>query len=167
MRGYQQADAAAATAFIERLSPPIFQYFVAQVRDRSRAEDLLQDFWIRLHKARHTYRPGEPVLPWAYAIARRVKVDEYRKTRRVRGHEIQSEHLPDSPAPPSEQTSSLDFLALLESLPSSQRETLLLLKVSGLSLEEVARATNTTIGAVKQRAHRGYERLRKLLGVDQ
>jgi len=38
-----------------------------------------------------------------------------------------------------------------------------MLKVNGLSIEEVARATSSTIGAVKQKAHRAYERLRKLL----
>lgn len=46
---------------------------------------------------------------------------------------------------------------------STSSETLL--KVSGLSLEEVARATSTTVGQVKQKAHRAYERLRKLLGT--
>lgn len=44
-----------------------------------------------------------------------------------------------------------------------QRETLVMLKVSGMTLEEVARATSSTVGAVKQRAHRAYERLRKAL----
>ena len=38
-----------------------------------------------------------------------------------------------------------------------------MLKVDGLSIEEVARATSSTVGAVKQKAHRAYERLRKLL----
>jgi RNA polymerase sigma-70 factor (ECF subfamily) len=53
---------------------------------------------------------------------------------------------------------------LLKSLPDSQREILLLLKVSGMSLEEVARATGVSIGSVKQKAHRAYESLRKRLG---
>ena len=52
---------------------------------------------------------------------------------------------------------------LLATLPESQREALLMLKVGGLSLEEVARATSSTAGAVKQKAHRAYERLRSFL----
>ena len=48
-------------------------------------------------------------------------------------------------------------------IPEAQREVITMLKVGGLSLEEVARATLSTAGAVKQKAHRGYERLRKLL----
>jgi RNA polymerase sigma-70 factor (ECF subfamily) len=38
-----------------------------------------------------------------------------------------------------------------------------MLKVDGLSLEEIARVTSSTTGAVKQKAHRAYERLRKIL----
>jgi RNA polymerase sigma-70 factor (ECF subfamily) len=56
-----------------------------------------------------------------------------------------------------------DFETLLASLPESQREVITMLKVSGLTLEETARATSSTVGAVKQKAHRAYERLRGLL----
>ena len=73
MSGYQQADGEATATLITRLSPQIFQFFLAQVRDRSLAEDLLQDFWLRVHKARHTFRAGEPLLPWVFAIARRTR----------------------------------------------------------------------------------------------
>jgi len=53
---------------------------------------------------------------------------------------------------------------LLATLPESQREVVALLKISGMSLEEVARATSSSVGAVKQKAHRAYEKLRQLLG---
>ena len=74
MDRYQRADGEAAAALVTKLSPQIFQFFLAQVRERSQAEDLLQDFWLRVHKARHTFRTGEPLLPWIYAIARRTRV---------------------------------------------------------------------------------------------
>jgi RNA polymerase sigma-70 factor (ECF subfamily) len=164
MRRYQQADTDAAVTLVNRLSPQIFQFFLAQVRDRAQAEDLLQDFWLRIHKARATFRPGEPLLPWIYAIARRVRVDQYRRTKRIREHEFQSEELPDAPACEPAKRSLPKMVDLLKSLPASQRETVLLLKVSGLSLEEVARATGTSVGAVKQKAHRAYEKLRKVFG---
>lgn len=53
---------------------------------------------------------------------------------------------------------------LLRTLPEAQRQTILMLKVAGMSLEEVARASGTSVGAVKQKAHRAYQALRKLLG---
>ncbi len=52
---------------------------------------------------------------------------------------------------------------MLATLPESQREVIVMLKVSGLSLEEVARATGSSVGSVKQKAHRGYEKLRAIL----
>ena len=165
MERYQQADSEAVGQLIERVSPQIFRFFLAQVRERSRAEDLLQEFWLRVHNARRTYRPGEPLLPWLYAIARYTQVDNFRRRSRVNRHEVQTEALPDVSAAPLEEDHSSDELRdLLAPLPASQREVLVMLKVNGLSLEEVARATGTTVGSVKQKAHRAYETLRKLLG---
>jgi len=164
MRAYQQADSAAADMLFNRLSPQVFQFFLGQVRNREQAEDLLQEFWLRIHKARATFRPGEPLLPWVYAIARRVKVDQYRRTRRVKEHEYQTEQLPETVVHEPKSSSLPEMAELLKTLPEAQRETVLMLKVSGLSLEETARATGSSVGAVKQRAHRAYETLRKLFG---
>jgi RNA polymerase sigma-70 factor (ECF subfamily) len=164
MSRYQQGDSEAASILITRVSPQIFQFYLAQVRNRAQAEDLLQDFWLRIHSARRTYRPGEPVLPWLYAIARRVQIDDYRRWRRTRSHELQTEQLPDRPTAESAPSRVPDMSDLLKDLPEAQKQAVLLLKVAGLSLEEVARATGTTVGSVKQRAHRAYSTLRKTLG---
>jgi RNA polymerase sigma-70 factor, ECF subfamily len=165
MRRYQQAEADAASLLIDRISPQVFRFFLAQVRDRSRAEDLLQDFWLRVHKARPTYRSGEPVLPWIFGIARRVRIDDYRRRSRIGQHEFQSEELPQRAAQKSGPAIPYEVRDLLKNLPKSQRETIILLKVLGLSLEEVARATGTSVGAVKQKAHRAFETLRKIFGA--
>jgi RNA polymerase sigma-70 factor, ECF subfamily len=164
MSRYQQADGEATATLIARLSPQIFQFFLAQVRDRSQAEDLLQDFWLRVHKARHTFRTGEPLLPWVFAIARRTKVDQYRRSKNIKSHEFQVEELPEVGSRELERKNTPALAELLQNLPAAQRETIWLLKVSGLSLEEVARATGSSVGAVKQRAHRAYEKLRKVFG---
>ena len=165
MHRYQQSDSEAAAELVNQLSPQIYQFYLAHVRDRPLAEDLLQDFWLRIHSARRTYRPGEPVLPWLYAIARRVRIDHYRHTKRWRDHEMPREYFAERAAsqhaPPA---TSARMEELLETLPATQQEVILLLKVSGLSLEEVARATGTSVGAVKQKAHRAYEKLRAVFG---
>lgn len=163
---YQQADSDAASMLVRKLSPQIFNFYLRQVRSRSEAEDLLQEFWLRLHNACHSYRPHEPVLPWAFAIARRVQVDHYRRWSRIKKHELYSEDLSGmAGGQPDRVPSKLDDL--LATLPASQREVVLLLKEAGLSLEEAARATGTTVGAVKQKAHRAYEALRKVFGKEQ
>jgi len=53
--------------------------------------------------------------------------------------------------------------ALLAPLSRGQREIIEMLKIAGMSLEEVARATSTTVGAVKQKVHRAYKILRKTI----
>jgi RNA polymerase sigma-70 factor, ECF subfamily len=166
MQRYQQADANAAGELVAELSPQIFRFYLAQVRNRTQAEDLVQEFWLRVHRARKTYRPGEPLLPWIYSIARHVRVDQYRRLKRVQDHEIATEQVPDRPATLEKGTTSIDLNKLLSTLPASQKETILLLKVAGLSLEEAAQATGSSVGAVKQKAHRAYTTLRKLFGGD-
>ena len=159
---YQSGDPAAADELIHRISGKLHAFFSAPMGDRSLADDMLQETWLRLHRARHTYRPGEPVLPWVYAIARRVRVDQYRRRVRVEKREIASDRLHRVPqASPARETPS--FAELLAPLPESQRVVLIMLKVNGLSIEEVARATASTVGSVKQKAHRAYTRLRALL----
>lgn len=163
MSGWQAADQEAATALIERISPILLRYFRAQPAGRRHAEDLLQETWIRVQKARHTWRPPEPAMPWILAIARHTLLDGYRKTRRIERREEQVDVLPSvaAPDPPSEPDTALD--ALLAELPASQREIIVMLKVSGMSIEEVARATASSAGSVKQKAHRAYQKLRERL----
>src|SRR6202042_350700 len=87
---YQQADEIAARSLIEQLSPQLYRFFAAQLGNPDDASDMLQDAWLRIHRVRHTYRPGEPLLPWVYAIARCVRVDNYRRRRRIESHERRS-----------------------------------------------------------------------------
>ena len=162
MARYQQGDAAAVTALIQRLSPQLYRYFLAQFVSRRYADDLLQETWLRVHEARHTYRAGAPVLPWLYALARNVRVDHYRKTRRREEREQQVEALPEIAAAGSPAPRGPDLEAMLRDLPESQREVLIMLKVSGMSIDEVARATASSAGSVKQKAHRAYEKLRRV-----
>ena len=65
---------------------------------------------------------------------------------------MQVERLPDVPAPESAEAGNVDFETLLAALPESQREVLVMLKVSGLSVDEVARATGSSPGSVTESA---------------
>src|SRR5580698_10730696 len=95
MSEYQRGNQVATTALICQVSPLLLRFFTSQYGSRADAEDLLQDTWVQIHKARHTHRPGEPVLPWIYAIARHVKVDGYRRSQRIRAREQTMDILPE------------------------------------------------------------------------
>jgi RNA polymerase sigma-70 factor (ECF subfamily) len=165
MERYQQADPKAPAALVSTLSPALLRFFMSQGTSREHADDLLQETWLRIHRVRHTYRPGMPVLPWIYAIARRVRVDGYRRTMRIALHETAMDVLPERPAQVEVRNPGPAFETLVAALPEAQREVVTMLKVGGLTLEEVACATSSTVGAVKQKVHRAYDRLRKLLQV--
>ncbi len=166
MVSYQKGDFAAATLLIEHVSPRLYRFFVSQALSRTDADDLLQETWWRIHKVRHTYRPGEPALPWFYAIARHIRVDHFRKSIRAAAgeRELQSMSGEDS-VPPPDQPGAGALPSWLAPLSESQRELITMLKVEGMSLEDVARATSSTVGSVKQKVHRAYKRLRETISA--
>ncbi len=166
MARYQQGDYASATDLIGRISPQLHRFFLVQSASRADAEDLLQETWLRIHKVRHTYRPGEPALPWFYAIARYVRVDHYRKSVRTTTGERKLEEMQKETEAVGGNFDHVESLkALLAPLPESQREVIEMLKVAGMSLEEVARATSSSVGSVKQKAHRAYTKLRETMNA--
>ena len=140
MTRYQRADPAALDELVRRISPPLLRYFGASRVGWNDAEDLLQDCWIRIHRSRHTYRSSEPVMPWIYAIARHTRLDAYRKRRRRESREVLVATLPERLHQTVPQAApERDALEhLVASLPESQREVIVMLKVAGMSLEEVA-----------------------------
>ena len=166
MLKYQQADRRSAEALMEALIPVLSRFFMATADGREACDDLVQETLLRIHRARHSYRPSNPVLPWVFAIARHVRVDQYRRKQRraVREEAVEPEVLEAHPAAPESKAGDLpEFETLMGYLPESQQQVVTMLKVLGMSVEEVARATSSTVGSVKQKAHRAYDRLRAVL----
>lgn len=157
MRRYQAGEGDALEALYQLVTPRLRAVF-RQSTNESELDELIQETWFQLHRSRNTWRPTELLLPWVYSIARHVRANHYRKTAR-RGEVELDERLS---VPATEL--SFDWEQLLNELPPSQKEVLILMKVEGRTLEEVAIATGSTVGSVKQKAHRAYARLRSLLG---
>ena len=105
-------------------------------------------------------------MPWAIAIARRLVIDEYRRSRRREGWT--GGDVPDVPDPAAEsgyqRVSTAQISARLEQelgrLPVTQRQAFELMRLDGLTLVEAAAASGTTVPALKSRSHRAYESLR-------
>lgn len=164
MKRYQAGDAAAFSGLYRAIAGRVYGFLVRSTGDRATADDLLQEVFLKIHRFRATYRPGSPVLPWAFAIARHAAVSRARSAGRRSRREETREDLSDAPNP--EPDAAVDDPRLdevqkaIDELPAAQREALLLLKVSGLSLKEAADATGASVGAIKLRAHRAYEAIR-------
>ncbi len=141
--------------------------------DERTAEDLTQLTFLKVHRARETYLRGAPVEPWIFAIARRTWLD-HRRARKRRPEDLSADGT--VPEPPSREEAPEGFDRLdpavadairagLAALPEAQREAVVLLKVDGLSVADAAQIAGVTPGALKVRAHRGYEALRRALGL--
>jgi RNA polymerase sigma-70 factor (ECF subfamily) len=169
MEQYAGGDDAAFARVYDTLAPRLYGYLLRQTHDRSRAEDLLQQTMLHIHRARDRFIPGAEVTPWAFAIARRLVVDGARRGRR----EVLAEE-GDPDEGPSLQPGAEDLVhaheladrvqRALAKLPQSQRAAFELIKQEGLSVSEAAQVLGTTVAAVKLRAHRAYEALRVALG---
>ena len=165
MRRYQQGDGDALADFYRATAVRLIQYLFSMVRDRTLAEDLLQETFLRIHKVRHTYTCGRPVVPWLYAIARHVALDALRSRRRRAEIEDGEALLGQLPAPGSRRDAGRpDLWRALEQLPASWKEPFLLTKASGLSVREAASVLGISEGALKVRIHRAMRAVRRALG---
>ena len=170
MERYARGDEAAFAAVYDSVAPRVHAYLIRQTRDRVMADDLLQQTLLQMHRKRGTYTAGLPVLPWAFAIARRLHIDvcRRRKTDALWSARDVGEDDRVAAGLPDEEVSSREaerlVAAELARMPENQRVAFELLKVEGLSHQEAAQVLGTTVSAVKLRAFRAYGALRAVLG---
>ena len=175
MARYCDGEASAFRELYALVAPRLYGYLVKMARQRPLADDLLQHTFMKVHRARGAYVRGADPIPWIFAIAHRTFIDETRKTKRAVVRVTGNDDLPEMAADLRGQTDERRdepradpdlleaTLAALADLPERQREAVVLTKLEGKSVAEAAEIAGTTVGAMKVRAHRGYEVLRKLL----
>ncbi len=176
MTQYCDGDASAFRELYQLLAPRLVGYLMRMTRDRATADDMIQQTFFKVHRARAAYVRGADPVPWVYAIAHRTCLDELRKRKRSAGltdegvvPEVAAVITGES-ATASAELPVIDpelqraAIRALDTLPPQQREAVVLTKLDGKSFAEAAEIAGTTTGAMKVRAHRGYVALRKALG---
>jgi RNA polymerase sigma-70 factor (ECF subfamily) len=169
MAGYQAGDREAFERLHEELSRVLKRYLHSIVRDAGGVDDLVQDTFLQIHRARHTYDPSFPVTPWALAIARHVFLMDRRSRNRRR--EFARQPLEDTPEP-SVASHEEPLIArsgirhALGTLSHATREAVLLHHVCGLSFSDISRRLRVGSPALRCRASRGIARLREVLTSD-
>jgi RNA polymerase sigma-70 factor (ECF subfamily) len=133
-------------------------------------EDVLQEVLLGLHLKRSTYDPSQFFLPWMYAIGRYKTIDHLRRNKilfksvSLEGEASALEEISMGdfdPDPGSGLTAARDLEALCAQLSTKQRDLLLLVKVEGLSILEVAQRTGFSVSDVKVTVHRALKELKK------
>lgn len=176
MERYSQGDEAAFAELYDAIAPRLLGYLRAATRDGVAAEDLMQQTLLHMHRARGSFIPGARVMPWAFAIARRLLIDSARRRRLER--RLFSQDPADDGQVTYEPNAAMAVAAddllharrvgrrvqeRLDALPETQRTAYRLLQQEGMSLKAAAEALGTTVTAVKLRAHRAYVALRAVL----
>ncbi len=162
----QAGDSASYEKLLRELLPYVGRFVRRRVFDPSAVEDVVQNVFVSLHRARHTWRDERPFEPWLHAVARNAVTDHLRRRGRRVGREIslESEGVPEpaqEPVTPDELSEEL--ARALEGLPAAQRQAVALIHLEGLSVAEAATRAGVTRSALKVRAHRGYRALRRTL----
>ena len=163
MRRAARGDAAAFDALLGRHEGAVFHYLLRLIADRDLAEDLAQECWLRVWRARHSYRPTAAFRTWLFTVARRLVLD-HAKAPHLPTVPLE-DMLPDGSSPCSEVITGALEQAIGEALarlPPEQREAVVLRDMEGLPYADIARITGCPLGTVKSRINAGRARLQEV-----
>ena len=171
MDRYARGEDSAFEEVYDGLAPRLQSFLLRYTHDRARAEDVVQQTMLQIHRARGRFTVGGQVVPWAFAIARRLLIDMHRRGGREvlapTGDDSLTQLLVAVDAPADDVAIAKELAARLAKelarLPENQRVAFELIKQDGLSVAEAAQVLGTTVAAVKLRAHRAYEAMRAVL----
>jgi RNA polymerase sigma-70 factor (ECF subfamily) len=166
MAAYVAGDGAAFRIIFERYAPLLLRAMLRELYVREEANDLVQQTFLQLHRARTDFDPGQKLKPWVFTIAMNLKREYFRRKKRRPERSLEAETAePAVAALGAAQVEARRTLArALAGLPDDQREVIELHWFDGLEFPEVAVVVGASTSAVKVRAHRGYVRLRQALG---
>lgn len=167
MAAAQDGDRRAYETVLREITPFIRGIVRRHHSTADRAEDVVQDVLLTIHRVLHTYDPDRSLHLWVASIAKRRSIDSLRRRGRVQKNEvfapISYETYPDLAAngevEAREEAASVE--SALADLPPKQREALELVKLKELSLAEAAAASGQTTGALKVNLHRALQKLRQ------
>ncbi|WP_264048483.1 sigma-70 family RNA polymerase sigma factor [Methylobacterium flocculans] len=147
--------------------PGLLRFALSLTKDRSRAEDLVQETLMRGWRSRHTYQPGTNLGAWLTMILRNTFYT-YHRRRTYEVEDPDDRHAGSMTIAPSQEDGLhlQDMQAALAQLSAEHRETLVLIVLNDLSYEEAAVAMGCKVGTVKSRVSRARERLTHILGLE-
>ena len=164
MRDYQAGRFDAFDEIYALMAPMLRRYLLAQSRDAAKADDLVQETFLQIHRARHTFNPEFPLTPWAMAIARHVWLMHHRTASR-RPRETDDVTEMDLPvrAEAASFADRMDVRRALGQVAALRRDALIQHHLLGFSFKEIADRAGIAETAAKLRSSRGMTQLRSIL----
>jgi len=140
--------------------PSLRRFAVALARDGNLADDLVQETLLRAWEHSEQFEPGTNLRAWAFTILRNYFLTNYRRQKRYLNTD--EELLESSTYQKPGQIGVIelnDFARALEGLPPCQHEALVLVAVSGFTVEEAAAICGVPVGTIKSRVSRARAKL--------
>ncbi len=176
MLGVKQGDEASFELLLQRYRRPLCHFLNRMVRDAAQAEDLAQEVFLRVYRARRDYEPSAKFTTWLFRIATNLALNALRDGRHRQaeisldapaeaedGSEMMLE-VPDGTPVVEQQMVERDRVAVvrraIQALPEKQRAAVLLHKYQELDYDEIARILGCSVSALKSLLFRAYEALR-------
>jgi len=174
-RGLRRRDPSVLDRLIEQYQHRLFRYLVYLAGNRSLAEDLFQETWLRVLERGRQYDGKSPFETWLFAIARHLLIDTLRR-KSPTSLDLLRDPAEGAPLfePPAADPSAYELLAGREqqahvaaavaAVPAVYREVLMLRFQEDLKLEEIAAVVDAPVSTVKSRLYRGLNALKQQLG---
>lgn len=159
---------------------PIYNYVLRMVKDRSLAEELTQDIFVKVHNSLPTFRGESKVSTWIFRIATNACLDHF-KSRTHKASErtdlLSSEDLLKATVPDDEHnlpTAEEELIdaemsscvrGYIDDLPEEYRAVILLHDLQGFTNPEIAKITGTTLENVKIRLHRARRKMKEVFSA--
>jgi RNA polymerase sigma-70 factor (ECF subfamily) len=180
LRQFCAGDAEAFESLLSRYERPLFNFILRQVGERTRAEELLQDAFLRVIERATEFKGESKFSTWLYTIARNLCIDESRKMVFRRHKSLDA----STPGQDGDGPSLLDrtagseagadrasiarelqprIAAAVEALPEDQREVFLMRELQQMPFKEIAIVVGVPENTVKSRMRYALERLQAAL----
>jgi RNA polymerase sigma-70 factor (ECF subfamily) len=165
MLRYKDGDAAAFEILYRRHNDALYRYLFRRCRHRATAEDVFQEVWGKIIKARGSYRPTAKFTTFMYRVAHNCFIDHVRRNKRHANHAAlepeQHADTTESPDTITERNLARERLAAaLSELPEEQRDAFLLHEEAGLSIDQIASVTGSNRETAKSRLRYAVNKLR-------
>ncbi len=172
MLRFKDGDARAFEELYRRHNDALYRYFLRLGGDAAAAEDLYQEAWSKIIRARSRYRPSAKFTTYLYRVAHNCFIDYVRRNRRYRsGIDVDPDSQAGQEESPEAQTETSLARRRLEkalaTLPDEQRDVFLLHEEAGLGIDEIAFVTDSKREATKSRLRYAVRKLRSALNDSQ
>ena len=162
LRRAMRGDNVAYGQFLSDIAPVIRSIVRARTGGAEDAEDIVQEVLLAVHAKRHTWRDGEPLTPWLYAIARYKAADAGRRRGRQGTHVALDDVEDILPEEAGDHTAARDLSVLLDRIDARAAQIVRAVGLEGQSAAEVGAQMGMNEGAVRVAYHRAMVKLKDL-----